>query len=33
MLVLDIKGDLPNLALAFPSFDPAPLAPWVDLAR
>ena len=29
-LVIDVKGDLPNLLLAFPSFDPATLAPWVS---
>ncbi len=32
VLVIDVKGDLPNLALAFPSFDPALLAPWVEPA-
>src|SRR5690349_759098 len=30
VLVIDVKGDLPNLALAFPSFDPAVMAPWVE---
>ncbi len=30
VLVIDIKSDLPNLLLAFPSFDPAHLAPWVE---
>jgi hypothetical protein len=30
VLVVDIKGDLPNLALAFPSFDPSLMAPWVE---
>jgi hypothetical protein len=29
-LVIDVKGDLPNLLLAFPSFDPALVAPWVE---
>jgi hypothetical protein len=29
-LVVDVKGDLPNLLLAFPSFEPAVLAPWVE---
>jgi hypothetical protein len=29
-LVIDVKGDLPNLLLAFPSFDSAPLEPWVE---
>src|SRR5471030_1412147 len=28
VLVIDVKGDLPNLLLAFPSFDAAPLEPW-----
>jgi hypothetical protein len=32
VLVIDIKGDLPNLALAFPSFDPSLMAPWVEAA-
>ncbi len=32
VLVIDIKGDLPNLALAFPSFDPAVMTPWVEPA-
>ena len=30
-VVIDIKGDLPNLLLAFPGFGPAPLEPWVEL--
>lgn len=29
-LVIDVKGDLPNLLLAFPDFDPARHTPWVD---
>ncbi|MCA9615465.1 MAG: DUF853 family protein, partial [Myxococcales bacterium] len=29
-LVFDIKGDLPNLALAFPSFDVEAMRPWVE---
>ncbi len=33
VLVIDVKGDLPNLLLAFPSFDPALVAPWVDATR
>ena len=33
VLVIDVKGDLPNLLLAFPSFDPEPIAPWVDGAQ
>lgn len=32
VLVIDVKGDLPNLELAFPSFDPAHMAPWVEPA-
>jgi hypothetical protein len=31
--VIDVKGDLPNLLLAFPSFDPVLLEPWVELDR
>jgi hypothetical protein len=30
VLVIDVKGDLPNLLLAFPSFDPSLIAPWVE---
>jgi len=30
VLMIDVKGDLPNLALAFPSFDVATMAPWVE---
>ena len=30
VLVLDVKGDLPNLLLGLPSFDPADVAPWVE---
>jgi hypothetical protein len=30
VLVFDIKGDLPNLALAFPSFDLEAMRPWVE---
>lgn len=29
VLMIDVKGDLPNLLLAFPSFDPALVLPWV----
>ena len=29
-LLIDVKGDLANLALAFPSFDPDAMAPWVE---
>ena len=30
-VVIDIKGDLPNLLLAFPGFEPAAHEPWVEL--
>ena len=30
VLVIDVKGDLPNLLLAFPDFDPARMLPWVE---
>lgn len=30
VLAIDVKGDLPNLLLAFPSFDPAAFVPFVD---
>src|SRR5689334_12275952 len=30
VLVIDVKGDLPNLLLAVPSFAPEALAPWVE---
>ncbi len=30
VLVLDVKGDLPNLLLGLPSFDPALVLPWVE---
>jgi hypothetical protein len=33
VLVVDVKGDLPNLLLAVPSFEPGPLAPWVEAPR
>jgi hypothetical protein len=29
-VVIDVKGDLPNLLLAFPDFDPVRLEPWVE---
>jgi hypothetical protein len=29
-IVIDVKGDLPNLLLNFPSFDPAHYEPWVE---
>ena len=31
-LIVDVKGDLPNLMLAFPTFDPAHMTPWVEPA-
>jgi DNA helicase HerA-like ATPase len=30
VLMVDVKGDLPNLLLSFPSFDPAHIEPWVE---
>ena len=33
VLVVDVKGDLPNLLLAVPSFEPEALAPWVEAAK
>src|SRR6201989_3260518 len=33
VLVIDVKGDLPNLLLVFPSFAPAHLSPWISAAR
>jgi hypothetical protein len=32
-LVIDIKGDLPNLLLAFPSFSPEAILPWAEASR
>jgi hypothetical protein len=32
VLVIDVKGDLPNLLLSFPSFDPEALVPWASAA-
>ena len=32
VLMIDVKGDLPNLALAFPTFDAAAMRPWVEPA-
>jgi hypothetical protein len=32
VLVIDVKGDLPNLTLAFPTFDTGPLTPWIEPA-
>ena len=31
-LMIDVKGDLPNLLLTFPRFDPTDLVPWVEPA-
>ncbi len=33
VLVVDVKSDLPNLLLAFPSFDVAHVRPWAEAAR
>ncbi|UJR83526.1 ATP-binding protein [Sandaracinus amylolyticus] len=33
VLVIDVKGDLPNLSLSFPSLDPALVTPWIEPAR
>ena len=30
VLVIDVKGDLPNLLLGFPDFDPGRFMPWVE---
>ncbi len=30
VLVIDVKGDLPNLLLAFPDFDPGRFLPWIE---
>jgi hypothetical protein len=32
VLVIDVKGDLPNLLLSFPTFAPAELLPWASSA-
>jgi hypothetical protein len=29
-IIIDVKGDLPNLLLSFPSFDPGPWLPWIE---
>jgi DNA helicase HerA-like ATPase len=29
-IVVDVKGDLPNLLLGFPSFAPEPFVPWLE---
>src|SRR5512147_1306724 len=31
-LMIDVKGDLPNLLLSFPRFDPSDLIPWIEPA-
>ena len=33
VLMIDVKGDLPDLLLAFPTFSPEPFLPWVETAR
>jgi hypothetical protein len=33
VLVIDVKGDLPNLLLAFPSLDVAEVRPWAESTR
>jgi DNA helicase HerA-like ATPase len=33
VLVIDVKGDLPNLLLSFASFGASELLPWVDTSR
>ncbi len=30
VIMIDVKGDLPNLLLSFPSFEPEPFVPWVE---
>jgi hypothetical protein len=30
LLMIDVKGDLPNLCLSYPTLSPAPLLPWVE---
>jgi len=32
-VVIDVKGDLPNLLLAFSDFDSRPLEPWIEMDR
>src|SRR5687768_5229485 len=32
VLVIDVKGDLPNLLLSFPSFAASEVLPWADAA-
>jgi hypothetical protein len=31
-IIIDVKGDLPNLLLTFPNFDPGLIEPWVEAA-
>ncbi len=33
VLMIDVKGDLPNLLLTLPQFTPGELAPWVELPQ
>lgn len=33
VLVIDVKGDLPNLLLSFPNFAPAHFLPWVNASQ
>ncbi len=33
VLVIDVKGDLPNLLFNFPTFDPSALLPWIDASH
>ena len=32
-VVIDVKGDLPNLLLTFPNFEPSLLEPWLELEQ
>jgi hypothetical protein len=32
VIAIDVKGDLPNLLLSFPDFDPSRFAPWAEAA-
>jgi DNA helicase HerA-like ATPase len=31
-IIIDVKGDLPNLLLSLPTFDPESLRPWVEVS-
>jgi hypothetical protein len=33
VLIIDVKGDLPNLLLTFPTFDPSDLSPWIAASQ